>query len=115
MARMTQSLQSLNSSELSAVLFGPAFNYYLLVCIELDGVAALAVEIAEEAVLPSTEGEVGHGRGDSDVDTDVAGGSFVTEAARGRSARGKQRCLIAVGAAFEEGQRGVHVFGVDEA
>src|SRR5580700_4052564 len=70
------------SLELAAVLFGPAFDYDFLVGVELDGVPALAMEIAEEAVLPSAEGEVGHGRGNSDVDTDVAGGSFVAEAAR---------------------------------
>ena len=69
------------------MLFGPAFDYDFLVGVELDGVAALAVEIAEEAVLPSAEGEVGHGRGDSDVDADISRRSFVAEAARGRSAR----------------------------
>ncbi len=102
-------------SEFPAVLFGPAFDYYFLVGIELDGVAALAVEIAEETVLPSAEGEIGHGRGDSDVDADVARGRFVAEAARGGSARREQRCLIAVGAALEEGEGFVHVVGVDEA
>src|ERR1700719_1802352 len=101
--------------EFAAVLFGPAFNYYFFVGVELDGIAALAVEIAEEAVLPSAKGEVGHGRGDSDVDADVASGRFVTEAARGRSARGEQRSLIAVGAALEEGQSVVHAVGVNEA
>src|SRR5437660_6442532 len=106
--------QSLNL-ELAAVLFGPAFNYYLLVRVELDSVAPLAVEVAEEAVLPSTEGEVGHGRGDSDVDADVARRRFVAEAARGRSTRREQRCLIAVSAAFEEGERVVHVIGVNQA
>src|SRR5258708_277324 len=109
--------QSPNRSilEFPAVLFGPAFDYYFLVGVELDGIAALAVEIAEEAVLPSAEGEVGHGRGDSDVDADVARGSFVAEAARGRSARSEQRRLIAVGAALEEGERVVHVVGVHDA
>src|ERR1700693_2561735 len=96
--------QSPNRSilKLAAVLFGPAFDYDFFVGVELDGVAALAVEVAEEAVFPSAEREVGHGRGDSDVDADVAGGGFVAGEARGRSARGEQRCLIAVGAAFEE-------------
>src|ERR1022692_1926105 len=101
--------------EFSAVLFSPALYYDFLVGVELDGVAALAVEIAEEAVLPSAEREVGHGRGDSDVDADVAGRSFVAEAARGRPAGGEQRRLVAVGAAFEEGKGIVHVVGVDEA
>src|SRR5258708_6848692 len=101
--------------EFRAVLFSPAFDYDFFVGVELDGVAALAVEIAEEAVLPSAKGEVRHGRGDSDVDADVAGGSFVAEAARGRSAGGEKRRLIAVSAALEEGEGVVHVFGVNEA
>src|SRR6202166_4661095 len=101
--------------ELARMFFGPAFDYDFFVGIELDGVAALAVEVAEEAVFPSAEGEVGHGRGDSDVDADVAGGGFVAEAARGRSTRGEERRLIAVGAALEEGEGVVHVARVDKA
>ena len=101
--------------EFSAVLFGPAFDDYFLVGIEFDGIAALAVEVAEEAVLPSAEGEVGHGRGDSDVDADVSGGRFVTETAGGGTAGGEQRRLVTVDAAFEKGQGFVHVIGVHEA
>src|SRR5450432_550364 len=101
--------------EFSAVLFGPTFDDYFLVGVKLDRVTALAVEIAEETVLPSAEGEVGHGRGDSDVDADVAGGRFVAEAACGRSARRKQRRLVAVGAAFEERKSFVHAVGVNKA
>jgi len=33
------------------VFFGPAFDYYFFVGVELDGVSALPVEIAEEAVF----------------------------------------------------------------
>src|ERR1035438_800814 len=113
--------QSLNDSilnrsilELAAVLFGPAFDDDFLVSVELNGIAALPMQIAEEAVLPSTEREVGHGRGDSDVDADVARGRFVAEAARGRSARGEQRRLVAVSTAFEERQSFVHIVGVNE-
>jgi len=102
------------SLELAAVLLGPAFDYDFLVGVELDGVPALAMEIAEETVLPSAEGKVGHGRRDSDVDTDVAGGSFVAEAARRRSARRKKRCLIAVDALLEKGESFVHAVGVNE-
>src|SRR3984957_3297125 len=97
------------------MFFGPTFDDYFFVGVELDGVAALAVEIAEETVFPSAEGEVGHGRGYADVDSDVAGGSFVTKAAGGSSARGEQRRLVAVGAALKEGEGVVHVVGVDEA
>src|SRR5258706_15162984 len=97
------------------MLFGPAFNYDLLVGVELDGVAALAVKIAEEAVLPSAEREVSHGRGDADVDADISRGSFVAESACSRSARGEERCLIAVSATLEERKSIIHIIGVNEA
>src|SRR6202049_501843 len=101
--------------KLAAVLFGPAFHDNFLVGIELDGVAALPVEIAEEAVLPSTEREVSHRRGDSNVDADISRWCFIAEATRGRTARREQRGLIAVGTALQESERFVHVAGVDEA
>src|ERR1700732_2282363 len=101
--------------ELAAVLFGPAFDDNFLVGIELDGVAALPVEIAEEAVLPSTEREISHRRGNSNVDADISRGCFITEAARGRTARREQRGLIAVGTALEEGERFAQVASVDQA
>src|SRR5579863_1826474 len=97
------------------MLFGPALDYYFLVGVELDSVTALAVEIAEETVLPSAEREIGHGRGYADVDANVSGGRFVTEAARGRATRGEQRRLVAVGASLEEGESFVHAAGVDQA
>src|SRR5580698_7106755 len=96
------------------MLFRPAFDYYFLVGVELDGVAALAVEVAEEAVLPSAKRKISHRRGDADVDTDISCWRFVAEATRGRAARCEQRRLVAVGAAFEEGEGFVHVIGVDQ-
>src|SRR6202140_1974344 len=109
--------QSLNRSilELAAVLLGPALDDDFLVGVELNGIAALPVQIAKEAVLPPAEREIGHGSGDSDVDADVARGRLVAEAARGRSARREQRRLVAVSAALEEGESVVHVIGVAEA
>src|ERR1700738_4297643 len=104
-----------NLLELAAVLFGPAFDDNFLVGIELDGVAALPVEIAEETVFPSTEREVSHRRGDANVDADISRGCLIAEAARSRTARGEQRGLIAVGTALQKGERFVHVAGVDEA
>ncbi len=75
------------------------------------------MEIAEETVFPTAEGRNRPpGRGFSNVDADVAGQGFVTEAA-GSSATGSERRPpgVAVGAAFEEGEGVVHVVGVDEA
>src|SRR5215469_17274375 len=76
--------------EFPRVPFCPALDDHFLFAVKLDSVAALAVHHAEKAVFPSAEGEIGHGRGDSDVDADVAGGRLIPELARGRTARGKQ-------------------------
>src|SRR6478736_7149934 len=97
------------------MLFGPAFDYDFLFGVELDRVAALAVHDAEKAVFPAAEREVRHWGGYSNIDADVSRWRFVAEAARGRSARCEQRCLIAVGIAFEERQSFVHVVGVYQA
>src|ERR1051326_6059503 len=106
---MTQSLK------LSAVVFGPTLDDDFLVGVELNRVSALAVEIGKKAILPCAEREVGHGRADTNVDADIAGRGFVAEAARGRSARREQRGLVAVSAAFEEGEGFVHAVGMNEA
>src|SRR5260370_33906886 len=70
-----------NLLELAAVLFGPAFDDNFLVGIELDGVAALPVVIAAEAVLPSNEREVSHRRGDSNVHAAISRRRFLPEPA----------------------------------
>jgi len=57
------------------------------------------VEDAEETILPTAEREVSHRSGDTDVDADIARGRFVAELARSGAAGGKERGLIAVGAA----------------
>src|ERR1700728_205337 len=91
--------------ELAAVLLCPAFDDYFLIGVKLDGIAALSMQIAEEAVLPSAERKIGHGRGDADVDADVYRRRFVTETSRSRPARGEQRRLVSVSAAFEKAER----------
>src|SRR5580692_67543 len=100
-----------NQSELARVFFGPAFNYYFFLGVELDGIAALAVQDAEEAVLPSAEREIGHGRGHADVDSDIAGGRFIAETSSRRTARCKQRRLIAVLASLEKREGFVQIAG----
>src|SRR5580704_6938026 len=104
-----------NRSELPAVLLRPAFDDNFLVGIKLNRVPALSVKIAEEAVFPSAEREIGHGRGDSDVDANIACGRFIAKTSRCCSARGEERSLIAIGAAFEKGQRLVHIVRMDQA
>src|SRR5579863_2480645 len=96
--------------EFAGVVFGPAFDDHFFVGVELDGVAALAVHVSEEAVFPSTEREIGHGRGDADVDADVSGGGFVAEAARGGTAGSEERGLIAEGILLEKIHRFIQIF-----
>src|SRR5579864_5759833 len=96
--------QSLNRSilEFPAVLFRPALDDNFFVRIKLNSFPPLAVQIAEETVLPSAEREIGHGCGHADVDANVPRRRFIAEAARRRSARRKQRSLIAVCAALQK-------------
>src|SRR5580658_3452434 len=97
------------------MFFRPALNDNLLVSVKLDGVAPLAVEIAEKAVLPSAKRKVSHGRGNPNVNADVTGRRFIAEAPRRRSARREQRRLISISAAFQKRQRFVHTVGVNQA
>src|ERR1700721_3121126 len=101
--------------EFPAVLFSPAFDDNFLVGVELNRVAPLSVQIAEETVLPSAEREVSHGRGDPNIDANVSRRRFVAEAARGGSAGSNTRGLVSISAAFEESQRFVHAVGVHKA
>src|SRR5438046_7450843 len=84
--------------ELAAPLLGPALDDDFGFGVELDGVAALGVEVAEEAVLPAAEREERHGRGDADVDADVAGARLVPELPRGGAAAREEAGHVAVGA-----------------
>ena len=94
---------------------GPALDHDFLFGIELYRVAALAVLDAEEAVFPSAEREIGHGRGHADVDADVACRRFVAEAPGCCAARRKQRRLIAVGTALQKREGFVEVIRMDQA
>src|SRR5438132_14007136 len=73
-------------SELSRILFCPALDDNFFLGVKLNLVSSLPVHNPKEAVFPSAEREIGHGRGDSDIDADVSGGRFIAEAARGRAA-----------------------------
>src|SRR3954453_22057785 len=67
----------------------------LLARVEVDGVGAVGVQVAQEAVLPAAEREEGHRRRDADVDADHPGLDFVAEAADGRAVLGEYRGAIA--------------------
>src|SRR4029077_19618365 len=101
--------------ELTCVLVSPSFDDNFFIGIKLDGVATLRVHVAEETAFPSSEGEICHWRRDADIDADVACGRLVPEPARCRTAGGEKRGLVAIRASLQEGQRIVHVSGVDQA
>jgi len=84
-------------SELPSVLVYPSLDDDLLIRVKLYGVTSLSVQIAEETVLPSSEWEIGHGRGHSDINADVACRGFVPESARRRPAGCEKRSLVAIG------------------
>src|SRR5665648_162240 len=58
----------------------PTIDHHLLVSEEIDGVAALTVQVPEKGFLPPREGEVSHRRRHPHVDADVTGVRLVLEA-----------------------------------
>src|SRR5207302_571280 len=102
-------------SEFSGFLARPALDHNLGFSEKFHGIASLAMKNAEKAFLPSAEREVGHGRGDTDVDADIAGGRLIAEPAGGGAAGGKERSLIAVWAMAQKFHGLVNRIGVDEA
>src|SRR5688572_4136340 len=67
----------------------PAADRDLLVRIELERVAAVHLEVAEEAVARAPEREVGHRRRHADVDAHHRRSGAVRELTRGFTARCK--------------------------
>src|ERR671922_977632 len=89
-------------SEFAGFLARPALDHDFGFGEKFNGVASLPVKNAEKAFFPSAEGEIGHGRGNPDVDANVACRRFVTELARRRAAGGEERSLVPVRAAAEK-------------
>src|SRR5438067_9075631 len=96
-------------------LLRPALHHHLLLRVEVDRVAPLRVEVAEEAVLPAAEREVGDGGGDADVDADVADAGLVAELPGRGAAAGEEAGLVAEARAVHCLDGLVHVGDVDEA
>ncbi len=84
------------------VLRRPALDHNFLFRIELNCVASLPVLNAEKTVFPAAEREIRHGRGDPDIDADVACRRLVAKPPCGSTARSKQGCLISIGAALQK-------------
>ena len=73
----------------------PAARDGLLAGVELDGVGAVGVQVAEEAVLPAGEREERDRRGDADVDADHARVDLVAKAAHRGAVLGEDRDAVA--------------------
>src|SRR5690242_10711732 len=92
----------------------PALNYDLRFGVELHGVSSLSMEYAEEALLPTADREISHGRGHADVDADVSRRRFVAKLARRGATGGKQRSLIAERTLADELDGVVNRIGVNQ-
>jgi hypothetical protein len=71
--------------------------------------------MAKETIFPAAEGEVGHGRGDANVDADVSRRSFVAESARRRAAGSEKRRLIAKRILLQKIHGLIQIFCVNQA
>ena len=69
---------------------------------EVHALDAVGVGVAEEAVLPPTEGVVGHRRGDRHVDADHPDLDLVLEAPRCPTVVGEDRRAVAVGVVVDQ-------------
>src|SRR5713226_6869907 len=114
-ARNDNLLQSFGTRlELARLLARPALDHDFRFGEKFHRVASLAVENAEETLFPPAEGEIGHGRGDADIDADISRGRFVAEFARGGAACGEERCLVAVGTAAKKFHGFINRVGVNQ-
>src|SRR5262249_49925062 len=104
-----------SSLERPAPLRRPALDHDLLVGVELDRVATLAVQVAEETPLPPAEREARDGRGDAEVDPDVSGLHLVAELPRGGPARREEAGLVPERGAIDEVDRLVDRADAEEA
>src|SRR5437879_13432122 len=81
---------------------------------QFDGVSPLAVKNAEEAYFSSSEREIGHRCGDTNIDADIPRGGLVAEFAGGGTAGGEKRGLVTVGAAAQKFHGFINRIGVNE-
>lgn len=89
LSRRAEFHQGLKWLKLAAPCFGPALDDDFGLGKELDGMMALAVQVAEEAVFPAAEGKEGHGGGHADVDANIARFGLIAKLASRRPAVGK--------------------------
>src|SRR5688572_16569054 len=88
-------------SEFSAPVRRPSFDDHFLIREKINCVAALRMEVAKEAVFPAGEGEVGHGGGNAQINTDVPGPDFMAELPGCTAAGGEEAGHVAIGRAVD--------------
>src|SRR5690606_22940206 len=62
----------LSSLKFATPFFRPAFDHHFGLCEKLDRVFSLAVEITEEALLPTRKRKLSNGRCNTDINSDIA-------------------------------------------
>ena len=82
---------------------------------EIYGIPALTVEVAEETVLPTAEGEECHRGSDTDVNADVSDLCLITELSGGCAATCKETCHIPVTPTVDERDRIVDSVNMNES
>src|SRR5579859_4365764 len=107
-------LSSPAGSKFSRVFFRPSLHNHLFFRVKLHGVASLAMEHAEEAVLPTRKGEVRHGSSHSYIDSNVPCRRFVAEPTRRGPAGGEKRGLISKRAFGQKVERLIQVICVHQ-
>src|SRR5687768_7323916 len=80
----------------------PAADDDLLLGVEVDGIAAVRLRVAEERLLRAAEGEERHGRGDADVDTEHGRVDAVAVLARRLAAGGEDARGVRLGVRVDD-------------
>src|SRR5579862_7402495 len=91
--------------ELPAPVLRPPLNDYLGLRVELDCVMRLSMQVPEEAFTPSAKWETRHGSCHTDIDADVSGVHFISEAAGICAIGGEDARHISVAAVVDQRNR----------
>ncbi len=93
----------------------PALHYNFRLCIELDTVLALPVQVAKETFAPAAEWIECHWCGNAHIDPDIAGVRLCAELARSRTAARENARHVAIAACVHQLDCLVNIAGVHQA
>src|SRR5262249_49938085 len=93
----------------------PALHDDLGLCIELDGMTTLSMQVAKEALLPAAEWIEGHRRCHADVDADVADDRLTAKTTGRRPTRREQARHVALRATIDYANGIVERLDVNQA